>query len=121
VRRNGGPAVAIEAEGLGLLPMPEDQADRPEGAAVQVALRPERFALSADRPADRPAVRGRLATSAFLGERSHFFVRIEDRDAPVAVSVPNQSDLPGVTAAGPADAPIWLSWAPGSIVVLDPD
>jgi len=121
VRRNGGPAVAIEAEGLGLLPMPEGQADRPEGAEVQVALRPERFTLSADRPADRPAVQGRLATSAFLGERSHFFVRIEDRDTPVAVSVPNQSDLPGPAAAGPADTPVWLSWAPGSIVVLDPD
>lgn len=121
VRRNGGTSAVIDTEGLGLLPMPDDHSERPEGAAVQVALRPEKIMLSAERPAEGPAVQGRLANSAFLGERSHFYVSIDQRDRPVAVSVPNQTRLPSGPATGGGDAPVWLSWAPGSFVVLDPD
>jgi spermidine/putrescine transport system ATP-binding protein/putrescine transport system ATP-binding protein len=120
VRRNGGPDVVVEAEGLGLIPLPSGTVERPDGAAVQVALRPEKFTLSADRPAAVPAVQGRFATAAFLGERSHVYVRIGDRAAPVAVSVPNQ--VRTLAAAGPAEgAPVWLSFSPESVVVLDPD
>jgi spermidine/putrescine transport system ATP-binding protein/putrescine transport system ATP-binding protein len=119
VRRNGAASVAIDAEGLGIVPLPEGQEERPDGANVQIAVRPEKFVLSAERPAEGPAVQGHLATSAFLGERSHFYVRIDNREAPVAVSVPNQTRAGG--GLPPGDAPVWLSWKPGSVVVLDPD
>jgi spermidine/putrescine transport system ATP-binding protein/putrescine transport system ATP-binding protein len=120
VRRNGGASVAVEAEGLGLIPLPADAVGRPDGAAVQVALRPEKFTLSADRPAASPAVQATFATAAFLGERSHVYVRIDDRAVPVAVSVPNQVRTP--EASRPVEgAPVWLSFSPESVVVLDPD
>jgi spermidine/putrescine transport system ATP-binding protein/putrescine transport system ATP-binding protein len=120
VRRNGGAGAAVEAEGLGLIPLPADAVARPDGAAVQVALRPEKFMLSAERPADAPAIQGTFATAAFLGERSHVYVRIGGRAAPVAVSVPNQVRAP--VATGPTEgAPVWLSFSPDAVVVLDPD
>jgi spermidine/putrescine transport system ATP-binding protein/putrescine transport system ATP-binding protein len=120
VRRNGGAGMAVEAEGLGLIPLPADAIARPDGAPVQVALRPEKFTLSTDEPAAAPAVKATFATSAFLGERSHVYVRIDDRAAPVAVSVPNQIRTLG--ASRPTEGvPVWLSFSPDSVVVLDPD
>lgn len=118
VRRNGAAMGAIETEGLGTIPVPVEQLTRPDGAPVQVALRPEKFALSADRPDSEIAIAGSLDTSAYLGERSHFYIRIDGKEAPVAVSTPNSARA-GLDK--PSGASMWLSFDPASIVVLDPD
>jgi spermidine/putrescine transport system ATP-binding protein/putrescine transport system ATP-binding protein len=109
----------IETEGLGNIPVPTDQLTHPDGAPVQVALRPEKFALSATRPEGENAVEGRLNTAAYLGERSHYYISIPGRQDPVAVSSPN---LRRMNLAGPGQqtgAPMWLSWSPDSVVILD--
>ncbi len=119
VRRNGAAMGAVEAEGLGTIPMPIQRLTRPDGAPVQVALRPEKFALSATRPqGDIPAVPARLSTAAYLGERSHYYVAIDGRSAPVAVSSPNVSRTEGPVQTG---TDLWLSWSPDAVVILDPD
>ena len=121
VRRNGSAMASVETEGLGTIPIPVEQITKPDGTPVQVALRPEKFALSATRPDDaRYAVEGRLRTAAYLGERSHFYVSIEGKAEPVAVSTPNirrgldRADSEGGQA-------LWLSWSPDAIVILDAD
>ena len=116
VRRNGAAMGAVEAEGLGTIPMPIQRLTRPDGAPVQVALRPEKFALSATRPqGDIPAVPARLSTAAYLGERSHYYVAIDGRSAPVAVSSPNVSRTEGPVQTG---TDLWLSWSPDAVVIL---
>lgn len=120
VRRNGSAMAAIETEGLGTIPIPAADLVKPDGAPVQIALRPEKFTLSATRPQDRQAVEGRVSTAAYLGERSNFYVSIDGKAEPVAVSAPNNHRGPDSvdTQGGRA---LWLSWSPDAIVILDPE
>ena len=119
IRRNGAATGAVEAEGLGVIEMPADRLTMPDGARVHVALRPEKFVLSSDRPDTRHAVEARIGTTSYLGERSHYYVRIPGRDEPVAVSA--QTVSAGGTAPIPVDGPVWLRWSPEAIVILDAD
>ena len=120
VRRNGATMGAIETEGLGQIPVSAEQLTKPDGTPVQVALRPEKFALSETRPDAAHTVSGNMATSAYLGERSHYYVTIEGKDDPVAVSSPNLSRVGGAGVAQ-SGAQVWLSFSPESIVILDAD
>lgn len=116
VRRNGAAMAAIETEGLGTVSVPVAGLDYPDGTPVQVALRPEKFTLTKDRPETAHAVAGKLDTAAYLGERSHYYVRIDGKAEPVAVSAPHLG--PFATSAG---ASLWLSWSASEIVILDAD
>ena len=118
VRRNGAAMGAIETEGLGTIPVPVEQLTKPNGAPVQVALRPEKFSLSGDKPKSDIAIPGTLDTLAYLGERSHYYIKIDGKDEPVSVSTPNFARAGGEQASG---APMWLSFNPEAIVVLDAD
>ncbi len=118
VRRNGTAMGAIETEGLGTIPVPVDQLTKPNGASVQVALRPEKFALSGEKPQNDIAVSGTLNTLAYLGERSHYYIKVDGKEEPVAVSTPNFARAGGKQTPG---APMWLSFNPEAIVVLDAD
>ncbi|WP_417726257.1 TOBE domain-containing protein [Roseovarius sp.] len=89
VWRNGSAMAAIEAEGLGILPMPVVQVAMPDGAPVQIALRPEKFSLSRVRPDSAHAVEGHLRTAAYLGERSHYYLSMPGKADPIAVSTQN--------------------------------
>ena len=121
VRRNGAANAIIETEGLGAIPVPDSRFARPDGAAVQVALRPEKFAISPTKPDAVHAVQGRLANSAYLGERSHFYITIEGRGEPIAVSAPNHNRFVANAGSHAEDTPLWLSWSSDAIVVLDPE
>ncbi len=116
VRRNGAATAAIETEGLGAIAVPAAGLAHADGTAVQVALRPEKFTLTKDKPETTHAVAGKLETAAYLGERSHYYVTIAGKAEPVAVSAPHLG--PFATSSG---APLWLSWSPDEIVVLDAD
>jgi spermidine/putrescine transport system ATP-binding protein/putrescine transport system ATP-binding protein len=120
VRRNGSGMAAIEAEGLGTIPMPMARLTKPEGAPVQIGLRPEKFSLSPVRPDIGLAVEGRLRTAAYMGERSQYYLSLPGKAEPVAVSAPNthrQRDAQDV----PEGQVLWLSWSPEAIVILDTD
>ncbi|TNF64900.1 MAG: ABC transporter ATP-binding protein [Rhodobacteraceae bacterium] len=121
VRRNGSASGLVETEGLGNIPLPLDRLTRPDGAPVQVALRPEKFTLSRTRPEGALAVAGRLSNAAYLGERSHYYVSIDGCATPVAVSSPNLGVGRGLAPPTPEDGPLWLSWSPDAVVLLDAD
>ncbi|MCH2393892.1 ABC transporter ATP-binding protein [Oceanibaculum sp.] len=107
--------LVLEAEGLGTIraPLPGFAVN---GRAI-AAIRPEKLALTTDKPLENlPAVQGNIATSAYLGDRSQFYVRLPGMAAPVAVSAQNvertvREDLDDGT-------PVWLSWRDDAIVVL---
>ncbi|MDU8943650.1 ABC transporter ATP-binding protein [Ovoidimarina sediminis] len=118
VRRNGAATGAVETEGLGTIPVALDQLTKPDGTTVQVALRPEKFTLSGTKPEAGMAIEGTITNSAYLGERSHHYIRIPGKEEPVAVSTQNfqRADGGGSTSS---EAPVWLSWSPDSVVILD--
>jgi ABC-type Fe3+/spermidine/putrescine transport system ATPase subunit len=86
------------------------------GSAITVAIRPEKINLSLSQPnVGHNMVHGKMSAAAYLGDRSHFYVSIAGRDAPVAVASQNvdkSSDL------SKANQPVWLSWRDDSIVLL---
>ncbi|QYX56550.1 ABC transporter ATP-binding protein [Roseovarius sp. SCSIO 43702] len=121
VREAKGPQVVVEAEGLGTLTGTSGERHFSEGDKVQVAIRPEKFVLSEERPNGAgPAysVQGRMGNAAYLGERSHYFVEVDGASKPIAVSEQNT----GVRVAGDDwDSDVWLSWDESAVVVLAPE
>ena len=109
-------SVEVAAQGLGPVRAERGERALAKGDRVQVAIRPEKLNLSDDRPEGGEAmVSGMLETSAYLGERSHFFVRLKGMDKPVAVSAQNSVDAaPGAEEV----RPVWLSWSAKSAVIL---
>lgn len=120
VRRNGSAMAAIEAEGLGTIQMPTAKITKPDGAPVQIGLRPEKFTLSPAKPDTAHTVEGHLRTAAYLGERSHYYLSIPGKDEPVAVSSSNNTRQFSAENDTNGQA-LWLSWSPEAIVILDTD
>jgi len=119
VKATNGAIMDIEAQGLGRIQLPRGDRHFNEGESVQVAIRPEKLRLSDEKP-EGPGhtVQGHLKNSAYLGERSHFYVALDGMDAPVAVSAQNRTRI----APDTSDAkPVWLNWSEESIVVLGKD
>jgi spermidine/putrescine transport system ATP-binding protein/putrescine transport system ATP-binding protein len=73
-----------------------------EGDHVLLALRPERITLQGG------TVAGEIVAASFLGERSHYHVRIAGRSEPVLVAAA------GATPQGP----VMLGWQPDALVAL---
>ncbi|HLB07396.1 MAG TPA: ABC transporter ATP-binding protein [Alphaproteobacteria bacterium] len=119
VREAANGRVVVETAGLGRVEL----ATRHEvsaGARITIGLRPEKIRLLSRAPAGTVnAVEGRMGPSAYLGDRSHYYVRLMQRDAPVAVAVQNL-DRSLASAAGGADR-VWLTWAPDAAVLLPAD
>jgi putrescine transport system ATP-binding protein len=76
-----------------------------------IVLRPEKIALSTDRPASAHVVQGKIADIAYEGDRS--LVRVATGEKVMAVSaVPDPSHRRG--------QPVWLGWASDAEHVLAP-
>jgi spermidine/putrescine transport system ATP-binding protein/putrescine transport system ATP-binding protein len=123
LRRNGAGLVA-EIAGLGhqaLTGTPEVRAaPRGDGARVLVAIRPEGLTPGAAPPeAGVAAVSGRVVARQYLGGRQMLHVAIEGRAAPVAVAtLARRGEDPWEGSEG---RPVWLTWRPEAISLLDPD
>jgi spermidine/putrescine transport system ATP-binding protein/putrescine transport system ATP-binding protein len=104
VRQIGAADVTVNAGILGIVTFP--RANLAPGIKVDdhilLAIRPQHVCFADD------GVGGEIADAAFLGERSHFHVRIAGRSEPVAVS--------GDTA--PASKAVQLVFPPGKLVGL---
>ncbi|MEX2648137.1 MAG: ABC transporter ATP-binding protein [Alphaproteobacteria bacterium] len=113
-----GSNVVIDAGPLGSVRAVVNGANYPAtGAAITVAIRPERINLSFSQPnVDHNVVEGRMSAAAYLGDRSHFYVSITGRDAPVAVASQN---IDKASESAKANQPVWLSWRDDSVVLLN--
>ena len=60
-----------------------------------------------------------MDATVYLGDRSHFYVRIEGVEKPVAVSAQNLDETH--TFSEYYQGPIWLSWSDDAIVLLNLD
>ncbi len=114
--RENGQAV-VEAEGLGTITAEAVAGDLAEGAAVLLAIRPEKMAIAdtAER-APAGAVEGRIAAANYLGDRSHYYVNLPGVEKPVAVAAQNvDRETEGWLQSG---APVWLSWQAKGPILL---
>ena len=114
-RDKGG--ILVESSELGRVFADDADPGILPGAAVTVGLRPEKIRLTREPPADGiNAVEGRIGPSTYLGDRSHYFVQLPRREAPVAVAVQNldrrQAD------AGTGIERVWLTWSRSAAVLL---
>ena len=111
--------VIVDAGPLGTV-RPGCDGEAPEfSGEVVVAIRPEKLELHLAAPRDRAnVVEGRMGPSAYLGDRSHFHVRLRGREEPVAVAVQNIEATVADQAA--ADQPVWLSFNDQALVLLKP-
>lgn len=111
-----GQELTIDAAGLGRITAPKRQTTYSEGDAVQVAIRPEKLRLTETQDSGRGhSITGQLHNAAYLGERSHFYVKVDGADHPVAVSSQN---IEGTGTGFDGPRPVWLSWHPDAAVVL---
>ena len=118
VTRRNGKVAEVTAQGLGMLSVAEADPALVEGSKVQVAIRPEKIDLGTIRPEGGGGhVKGTLENAAYLGERSHFYVRIDGLDRPVAVSAQNRA---GSSLSAGQSSPVWLRWDDSSVVLLTP-
>ena len=91
------------------------------GTRVLIAIRPEKIVVSRERPeALQNVVRGRVAASSYLGDRSHLRVNVTGLDFPISVASQNVLPLLHSAHAAESDA-MWLSWPAAAVVLLPPD
>ena len=77
------------------------------GDNVLLALRPERISLVESGGAGG-IVAGEIAAASFLGDRSHFHVRIASRTEPVFVA----------SSGAPPQGAVMLGWNPADVIAL---
>ena len=104
VKSIDGDSVTANAGVLGLVTLPRANFTFPfaPGDHILLALRPERITLSGG------TVAGEIIAASFLGERSHYQVKIAGRAEPVFVA------SPGAAPQGP----VMLGWQPESLISL---
>ena len=87
------------------------------GEGFVLGIRPEKFQLAfEDVGATENAVKGLMGPSAYLGDRSHFYVYLEGRAEPVSVALPNLAkSLDRISGVGQE---VWLTWSDHSAVLL---
>ena len=118
-RLNGSPGIdEVEADGLGPVSVVAG-ADCPAAAPLVVAVRPEKLSLHAEEPSDGNRAQCRMQNTAYLGDRSHYFVTLDGLERPLAVSAQNADAEAARRLADGAN--LWLSWAPDALLVLPAD
>ena len=91
------------------------------GADVLVAIRPEKLTISTEKFSDRMnMVEGRTGPSAYLGDRSHFYINLEGRSLPMAVASQNMERV-SERITGGSDQTVWLTWSEDAVVLLPPE
>ena len=107
----------IASELLGTVVASEVEQEFSSGTPVWIAIRPEKLQPQFESPENQAGyLEGRMGPSAYLGDRSHFYVHIDHRDEPVLVALQNlERSLGGISRP---NQPVWLTWSPDAVVVL---
>ncbi len=117
VRARANGRTVVDASGLGTVFSSAAGADTPDSGPITVAIRPEKFALSYNKPnVASNVIEGQMQAAAYLGDRSHYYVSVSGRDQPIAVAAQNaQRQLESV---GDSRDTVWLTWEEDSALLL---
>jgi len=111
--------VEVDAGPLGCFPVRHEGERFQTGEQILAAIRPEKFVLTNDRPDKDHAVQGTMNASAYLGERSHFYVSVDGVEKPVSVAAQNVDRAD--RDRRPLQRQVWLTWSEEAVVLLRPD
>lgn len=117
VRRLENGLAVVDAGPAGDLRVPVGEQKVAAGAAVTVAVRPEKVHIEWERPArEVNAIAGQVGAEAYFGDRSHYFVEVPGVSRRIAVALQNvQRSLDNAEARG---RQVWLTWPTESSVLL---
>ena len=102
---------------LGSVRTEYEDSHKEQGETFMLAIRPEKFELVFAEPeASFNKVLGKMGPSAYLGDRSHFYIYLNHRDDPVSVALQNLST--SLENIGEPNQDVWLTWSESSSVVL---
>ncbi|WP_073256215.1 ABC transporter ATP-binding protein [Shimia gijangensis] len=116
VDRVEGDTLVLDAKGLGKVSTTKGQRTTTKGDRFELAIRPEKLKISDTKPTTGACVEGTLENAAYLGERSHYYVRVDGQDTPVAVSAQNQKR---VISSDQNAHSVWLTWDDDALVLLN--
>ncbi len=117
VKKVNGKSATVDAGALGEVDASTGDGTYQNGENVLLAIRPEKLAIENKKPGrGRHAVEGTLDNAASLGERSHFYVRIDGIEKPIAVSAQNANRILESISGEPR--PVWLSWPKDAVILL---
>jgi spermidine/putrescine transport system ATP-binding protein/putrescine transport system ATP-binding protein len=112
-----GEQALLETKGLGQVQALGSAEFIRAGAEVIVAVRPEKLSLSRESDTNgQNWVKGELKTSAYLGDRSHFYVSVDGCEKPLAIAAHEIESTSGEALERGSE--VWLSWADDSLIVL---
>ncbi len=109
--------VIVDAGPMGSLSVPPGHVNFSAGQNVLAAIRPEKLSITTSKPENGNAVEGSMDASAYLGDRSHFYVRVNGIAKPVAVSA--QNTIRSADSAEGQKRQLWLTWPNEAVVLLD--
>jgi spermidine/putrescine ABC transporter ATP-binding subunit len=112
-----GDSATVDAGPLGKITAPAGEMAFSEGDKILVAIRPEKLSLSETRSdGNGNSVEGTMDASAYLGERSHFYIRVDGIEQPIAVSAQNATRADD--SIRDQNRQVWLSWSNDAVVLL---
>ena len=117
VRGREGDCTIVDTSGLGTVHSTAAGDDCPATGGITVAIRPEKFHMTFDKPnVGTNVVEGMMQAAAYLGDRSHYYVTVEGRDLPVAVAAQNAQKQ--LDSFGDRHDRVWLTWEEDSALLL---
>jgi len=112
--------MTVQTGALGTVSVSNSDARMTSGQKAWVAIRPEKMQpVFSDPGADTNTVAGTMGPSAYLGDRSHFYVHLPQREEPVLVALQNLER--SMNHLHKPNQPVWLQWTSDAVVVLPRD
>ncbi len=111
-----GDVAHLDTNALGRLKLFIEGKQLQQGDQLILALRPEQVHLTHERTEEVNTVKGKLSTSAYFGDRSHYYVSVEGIDKPIEAS--GQDSKLSSDHNFDRGSEVWLSWNENSLFVL---
>ncbi len=114
-----GGDVTLDGGSLGRLIANSGNHEFSQGQSALIAIRPEKLSIVAEQPTSGNFVEGTTDATAYLGDRSHFYVRVNGVENAVAVSTQNIGRMNETSIL--SEGKVWLSWESDAMVLLHDD
>ena len=120
VTKSENSKIIISTDYMGEIDIPASNTKFGVTSRVWIAIRPEKFKPLFSAPRDLSKVmQGVMGHSAYLGDRSHFYVHLSKREEPVLVALQNLER--SVDMHSGSNQKVWLKWSTDALVILPRD